>query len=795
MLRLLVPAAVLAVLAGRMIAARPCLADDPHPLSRVSPRVLSEEQQAKIVGMVERDIARRRSEANAKNLAEWRAIKGKDGWERHRNERVEKLRSAIGTFSISTARLPVEVTGLVEGDGFVIENLAYQALELNWVTGNLYLPAEPVEKPPGILIVHSHHRDKFQGELQDMGMTWARAGCAVLVIDLPGYGERRGHPFHLPEDYPTDEDYPVSRQDYFHRYDSGIQLQLAGESLMGWMCNDLYHGVDLLLEHAKADPYRIIILGAVAGGGDPAGVAAALDARIDCCVPFNFGGPQPETEHPLPGDAEESFNYLMGSYWDSTRGLRRMAADGFFHWLIVGSIAPRRMIYAHEFAWDRQRDPVWKRYEKIWGEWYGTPERLDFTHGRGSVRGTGGDDTHCTNIGAYHRRRIHAAFKVWYGIDVTPEREYSHRIDAEKLRVLTPEVRAELGRFRERAALYGGLRADRARERLDKLPAEARRTHLQEVWSERLGAVRPTDLPKIASTRLDEEGMSGTAIERVLLETEPGIHVAVLLLRPAKAAPDTGWPVVVAVAQHGKQGFLEQRAEDLQALIAAGTLVCLPDVRGTGETREGDGRDRTSGDGDRSVNLLMFDQTLLGQRVRDLRSVLAYVRTRDDVRENRIALWGDSFAPANPPDTDFKVPHGVEGRPLQSEPLGGLLALLAALFDPEIHAVYIHGGLSSYASVLDHYQVLIPHDVVVPNVLTAGDLCDLAGGLAPMPLRFEALVDGRNQTLRADRLEIELEPTAAAYRKAGATGNLSYSSRLGSAAVWLLEQLETPRSE
>ena len=34
---------------------------------------------------------------------------------------------------------------------------------------------------PGLLIVHSHHRDKTHGELQDMGMTWARAGCLVLV--------------------------------------------------------------------------------------------------------------------------------------------------------------------------------------------------------------------------------------------------------------------------------------------------------------------------------------------------------------------------------------------------------------------------------------------------------------------------------------------------------------------------------------------------------------------------------------------------------------------------------------
>jgi len=33
---------------------------------------------------------------------------------------------------------------------------------------------------PGIVLAHSHHNPKWEGELQDMGMTWARAGTAVL---------------------------------------------------------------------------------------------------------------------------------------------------------------------------------------------------------------------------------------------------------------------------------------------------------------------------------------------------------------------------------------------------------------------------------------------------------------------------------------------------------------------------------------------------------------------------------------------------------------------------------------
>src|SRR5207244_12303362 len=126
---------------------------------------------------------------------------------------------------------------------------------------------------------------------------------------------------------------------------------------------------------------RIAILGAVAGGGDPAAVTAALDSRITAAAPFNFGGPQPETVYPLPEDPESRFNYAGSGSWESTRNLRLSARDGFLPWVIVGSVAPRSLVYGHEFAWDRARDPVWTRLEKIY-PLYDASDRLASVHGR-----------------------------------------------------------------------------------------------------------------------------------------------------------------------------------------------------------------------------------------------------------------------------------------------------------------------------------------------------------------------------------------------------------------------------
>src|SRR5262249_22143587 len=148
-----------------------------------------------------------------------------------------------------------------------------------------------------------------------------------------------------------------------------------------------------------------------------------------------------------------------------------------------------------------------------------------------------------------------------------------------------------------------------------------------------------------------------------------------------------------------------------------------------------------------SASEWMLGQSLLGGRLRDLRSVLLHLRKRADVDGGRIALWGESFAPVNPPDRDLMVPHTAARRPDQSEPLGGLLALLGALFEEDVRAVYARGGLSDYASALEGPFCYLPHDAVVPGVLATGDLCDVAAALAPRPVCLEGLVDGLNRAV------------------------------------------------
>jgi hypothetical protein len=248
----------------------------------------------------------------------------------------------------------------------------------------------------------------------------------------------------------------------------------------------------------------------------------------------------------------------------------------------------------------------------------------------------------------------------------------------------------------------------------------------------------------------------------------------------------------VALAQGGKQAFLTKESTALAELLRAGVAVCLPDVRGTGETRPGDGRGRNSSATAHASSEWMLGQTLVGARLRDLRTVLRYLRGRPELDAGRIALWGESFAPVNPPERNLAVPLDVEPAPDLAEPLGGLLALFGALFEDDIRAVCIHGGLSGYQTMLQSPFVYIPADCVVPGALAAGDLCDVAAALAPRPVRLTGLVDGLNRTVKADDLAAIYEPAQTAYRSAGAAKQFRIEVTTPAekpAWRWLLEQL------
>lgn len=694
----------------------------PAGLRELAAQVLPEEVRGQAREQTKAFALQRLKEADQADAQAWSRVHDATDWAAFRESRLRALKASLGDFP-AAGPLKIQTTGTRAGDGFVITGLTYTSRAGDAVPALLYTPEPRRERMPGILLCHSHHRPKVQGELQDMGMTWARAGSCVLVPDLPTYGQRRHQP------------YP-GRQEYYFRYYVGMQLQLAGESLIGRIVWDLWRGVDVLLKQPDIDASRIMLMGSVAGGGDPAAVAAALDERIACVVPFNFGGPQPETIVASQSDAA-AFRYTGSGGWESTRNLRYSARDGFLPWVIVGGVAPRALCYAHEFEWTAEADPVWARLQQVYA-WHDAGDRLGSLHGKGQVTQSADVATHCNQIGAVHRAQLHPQLEKWF--DIPQPQEYSARIETEALEALIPmpPLQPLHLQVRERATAKLAALQQRVRE---LSPTQVQET-LRTEWSRVLRMPPPCPVTSV----LDEMQRlpDGSLCRRVVLETEPGITVPLVLLLPAKPG---NAPTVVGLAQHGKARFFEERGQELGALLARGIAVCLPDLRGWGET-DPDGERTWAGQATRdSSSELMLGRTQLGNQLHDLLAVLTQLERTAGVDAARIALWGDSFAPVNPPDY-VDPPLRQDGHPAIGEPAGGLLALLGALFQPRTRGGYARRTLASWLTLLDTPFVHLPHDFLVPDAVEAGEPADLARALGPRAVLAEP-IDGRNHAVDA----------------------------------------------
>jgi hypothetical protein len=298
------------------------------------------------------------------------------------------------------------------------------------------------------------------------------------------------------------------------------------------------------------------------------------------------------------------------------------------------------------------------------------------------------------------------------------------------------------------------LEAARTRRRS---PAQLRK-ELQPL----LGDIEPAATPSVQT--FGTRSTAGAQIDALSLTVEDGISVPLLLLRPPGPKPA---PVVVAIAQAGKEGFLANRTKEIDALLQAGIAVCLPDVRATGETAPA--AERADGGPYHRIAQTEFDlgRSLLGSRLKDLRTVLAYLRQRPDLDRQEITLWGDSFALPNPANlwVDELENEGAPQIQHRSEPLGSHLALLAALYEDDVRAVAARGGLAGYLTVLENPFAYLPLEDVILGVLKTGDVADIAAALAPRPLLLEGLVNGRNIRVPEPALTRILQPAQAAYRE------------------------------
>ena len=739
-----------------------------------------ERQYFGVQTMVGQDAGRRVEEVTLAERRAWEQVRTRGDWERFRDERMRALQASLGQFPPERPPLDVHISARRQGQGYRLENVVFQSRPGFYVTANLYLP-EHVSKPvPGMILVHSQHAPKSEWELHDSGEIWARSSCAVLIMERPGFGERA-------------ETNPWYRQAYASRYTFTRQLYLVGENYSAWSAWDVIRSVDFLLQRTEVDPKQIFAIGAVASGGHVAGLAAALDPRITAVVPYNYDQGHLRVHGDLPG----------------------AIAGQFSPWLVMASIAPRKYVRPFEFAWEGSEETdvpsLWvdgmSRSEQVWG-YYGARDSLTEIQGFGLLRDTHERRSPCRNIGPEQREGLYPILERWFGIpwpsakdrEILPiselstnvDRAASRRQEAERLRPdsdlvsITPALASKLSRksMHQIAFEMGEAMLRQARERRRSVDGTGRARQLRDELRPTLGDIDPPASPKVEVKW--KRSLGGAQAEAVVIAVEDTIRVPLLLLLP-ETQPVRG--AVVAVAQGGKDRFLRGRPAELAALVEAGFAVCLPDVRGTGETASSRGENPYGGDVQQQFDL---SRNLLGSRLKDLRSVLAYLRSRPDAGGKKIAVWGESFAPPNPENLYVDEVEYEAGPQIQrgADPLGAHLALLAALYEQDVRAAIARGGLSGYLSVLEDPYVYVPPDVIVLGILKSGDIADIAGALAPRPALLSDLVGGRNIRVPMPKLQETFARARAEYRELRAAGRFTVAGDVRDPAAWIIRELE-----
>jgi hypothetical protein len=314
---------------------------------------------------------------------------------------------------------------------------------------------------------------------------------------------------------------------------------------------------------------------------------------------------------------------------------------------------------------------------------------------------------------------------------------------------------------------------------------------LQNQWKQLLGPVDVQGPSRTIVTTVEQKGFQVRNVACYVPDADTSeVVIPMRVLMPnGKRSTEA---LVVAVCAEGGDAFLKQRTTAIAKLLEKGVTVCLPDLRGTGATKPaGAGPGRNGTNTSHSASVLMLGSTLLGERVGDLRCTLKELRERQGLGKKTILLWGDSFAPVNGPG-NLGVPLELK-QPPQAEPLGGLVTLLTALYEKDVHGVYARGGLASYQSLLESPFCHVPHDAIVPGALMTGDLPDLVAALAPRAARLDGLVDGLNRRVKEDVLKSAYRSAIQAYQTAGYAERLTLHAEPATdqqVVQWFMEQIE-----
>jgi len=660
--------------------------------------------------------ARDRGISNLKTAEDWH----------ERQARVRNtLMEIIGPMPPKTP-LNARITGIIKKEGYRIEKIIFESFPGSYVTGCLYVPEKIRGRVPAILNVIGHNQEAFRNSLyQVINYNLVKKGMMVLAIDPPGQGEHVQY-YDTTVKF-SSIGYTVIEHCYF-----GNQCFLSGYSCARYFIWDGMRAIDYLISRKDVDPERIGVTG-FSGGGTITSYIGALDDRIKVAVPCSWA------------NASRRLLETKGAP-DAEAVLYHGTAKGISHEDLLELRAPKptllTFVSRDEYLCLQGAREAFRETKRAY-ETLGRPENLEMVED---------DSKHWMT--AKIRLAIYAFFMKHFNLTGDPAEAKAEILMPEELQV-TPT--GQVSTFLGGALIFGDI--EKETSRLVRDLEQSRMNigpHLQRIVAgakELSGFIDPGSAVPVAfiNGRYQRDGYS---VAKYAIPGEGDYVIPFLLFEPDDQ--EVRHPALVYLHPLGK--IAEARpGGGIEKLVRQGYVVAAVDVLGCGETKNTAARGLTDG-----YTAVLIGRSVVGIQAADIIRVTAFLKSLGNVDPRKIGAVG----------------IGEMGIPL----------IHAAAFDTTVRNVVLAGSPVSYRSIAGNRYYRIgftsregggywhPYELDftwgVAGALTAYDLPDLIGSMAPRRITLAGLKNQLLEPAPAELIDQELRFPRSAYAFKNAGSNL-----------------------
>lgn len=640
-------------------------------------------------------------------------LETKSDWMERQQKVKEILMKLVGPFPEKTPLNP-EITGILQKDGYRVEKIILETMPKYYLTGCLFIPHGIKGKRPAIIDNIGHSTESFRKKsYQNVILNLVKKGFIVFAIDPVQLGER--------DEYfdPVENKSIVEMGVPQHTY-SGNQCYLSGVSVARYHIWDGIRAVDYLLTRKEVDPENIGVTG-LSGGGTISSYLCAFEDRIKAYAPYNWAI---YDKRLLETDGVQ----------DAESNIYHGISEGITYADFIEIAAPKPVLLIKTTRDYLPIQGARESYEEIKKAYraFGKEENLQMSE----------DDS----IHAFTRKNneaTYAFFQKHLNLPGDPAESEPDYLSIEELTV-TPTGR--ISTYRDCESVFSLNKKESVG--LIKNLEESRKNiteHLHKVKTKavKLSGYSPSNDNKKAvfCGRYNRDDYS---VELYTLSGKDDYVIPVLLFVPHVNGK---FPAIIYLHPDGKSSQASIGGE-IEKLVKKGFIVAAPDLLGTGETTHTLDKwykPRTF------YTSVVTGKSAPGIHAENITEIIDYLITRDDIEENNInAMAIGKMCPA---------------------------LIHAAAFNQSVKSVALLGSPVSYRSmVMNKYYLSKNYDtdlsLLVAGALTAYDLPDLIGCIAPRKVLLADLKDQMLEKAPAELIETEMTFPKTVYIQKNASENL-----------------------